>query len=65
MNSREYAGNLSDNERTWSAVIGTALPLLLMRRDKQHVRHINNRGSCGVQSRGEQPVIISNQDQRP
>lgn len=32
MNSREYAGNLSDNERTWSAVIGTALPLLLMRR---------------------------------
>jgi hypothetical protein len=32
MNSREYAGNLSDNERTWSAVIGTAVPLLLMRR---------------------------------
>ncbi|MBV9914373.1 MAG: DUF2892 domain-containing protein [Sinobacteraceae bacterium] len=32
MNSREYAGNLSANERTWSAVIGTAVPLLLMRR---------------------------------
>lgn len=32
MRSREYAGNLSENERTWSAVIGTALPLLVLRR---------------------------------
>jgi hypothetical protein len=32
MTPREHAGNLSGTERTWSAVIGTALPLLLARR---------------------------------
>jgi hypothetical protein len=32
MSSREHAGNLSGNERTWSAVLGTALPLLFARR---------------------------------
>ena len=48
MNSTEDAGNLSSNERIWSAVIGTALPLLMLRRGSPLLNMVTAAAGVGL-----------------
>jgi len=51
MHKLEYRGNLSGAERTWSAVIGTALSLFVLRRGSPALRSLAAAAGAGLLAR--------------